>query len=319
MALAILAVVLYLVTGGALFTERTTLYLYVPDATGVAPGSPVRVDGIDVGKVGEIGLSGSMNPKRVVRLTLSVERSSLAMIPTASYAELGIDSPVGDKFVDITSAGRGPIPPNSELPYKEPTDIFKTLDFAQFDANLRQMGDVLTEIETGRSRVGQFVIGTQMYTDLRGRVGDIETAIRNLGSTTSKVGQELYTDQLYKQLTAPVLALDRTLANLQSGQGTGGRMLMDPAQYDEFAAAVRSLRESIRDIRTGSFIQSDSLYADVGLWVASLTRTVEEFNAGPVFAAPQTYESLNGFARELEKTMKDFRGNPRKYMRLKVF
>ena len=95
-----------LLTGGSIFTEKAALYLYVPDATGVAQGSPVRVDGIDVGKVGSVALSGSNDPKRVVRLTLSIERNSLAMIPTGSYAELGTDSPVGDKFVDITSSGR---------------------------------------------------------------------------------------------------------------------------------------------------------------------------------------------------------------------
>src|SRR4051812_7276995 len=86
-ALLILGVLLYLLTGGALFTEKTSLYLYVPDATGVAQGSPVRVDGIGVGKVGSVSLSGSRDPNRVVRLTLRIERESLAMIPTASYAE----------------------------------------------------------------------------------------------------------------------------------------------------------------------------------------------------------------------------------------
>ena len=129
-ALFILGDVLYLVTGGSIFTEKAPLYLYVPDVTGLAQGSPVRVDGIDVGKVGDVALSGSNDPNRVVRITILVQRDSLAMIPTGSYAELGTDSPVGDKFVDITSAGRGPITPGSELLYKVPTDLFKTLDLA---------------------------------------------------------------------------------------------------------------------------------------------------------------------------------------------
>src|SRR4051794_23237710 len=158
-ALLILSVLLYLLTGNALSPEKARLYLYVPDATGIAQGSPVRVDGIDVGKVGTVGLSGSKDPNRVVRLTLIVDRDALALIPTASYAELGTDSPVGDKFVDITSSGRGPMTPGSELPYRVPTDVFKTLDFEQFAVNLRQMDAILTDIETGKSRVGQFVMG----------------------------------------------------------------------------------------------------------------------------------------------------------------
>jgi phospholipid/cholesterol/gamma-HCH transport system substrate-binding protein len=57
----------------------------------------------------------------------------------------------------------------------------------------------------------------------------------------------------------------------------------------------------------------------VNRWTASVTRTVDDLNTGPLFAAPQTYESLNGFARELESTMRDFRGNPKKYLRIKIF
>ena len=49
--------------------------------------------------------------------------------------------------------------PGSELPYKVPTDMFKTLDLAQFEANLRQMDAILTDIETGKGLVGQFVAG----------------------------------------------------------------------------------------------------------------------------------------------------------------
>jgi hypothetical protein len=53
--------------------------------------------------------------------------------------------------------------------------------------------------------------------------------------------------------------------------------------------------------------------------VTSLIGTVDEFNAGPLFAAPQSYESMAGSLKELENTLRDFRGNPRKYLRLKIF
>ena len=317
-AVMILVTLLYLLTGGTLLTEKTSLYLYVPDATGVSTESPIRVDGITVGKVAKVALSGSMDPKRVVKITLTVERDSLATIPAGSYAELGTDDPVGNKFVDITSAGRGPIPPNSELPYKEPTDLFKTLDFAQFEKNLREMEKILDDIETGRGRVGQFVLGTQMYHDLLGRVGDIEKSVRTAASTTSELGKDLYTDRFYRRISAPVEQLDRSLARLQSGQGAGS-FLRDNAAYDNAAAGIRSLRDSIADLRKSAFIQSDELYSDLNAWVVSTTRTVDEINTGPIFSAPQAYESMNGFARELEKTVRDFRENPRKYMRLKVF
>lgn len=317
-ALLIFADVLYLLTGGSVFTEKAPLYLYVPDVTGLTQGSPVRVDGIDVGKVGYVALSGSNDPNRVVRITILVQRDSLAMIPTGSYAELGTDSPVGDKFVDITSAGRGPITPGSELPYKVPTDMFKTLDFAQFEANLRQMDAILTDIETGKSRVGQFVMGTELYTDIRQRIADVERNLRTAASTTTEFGQQLYTDRLYRRVTAPVIELDQALARLQSGQGAG-RFLVDDSQYRQAQATVRDLRASIEGMRNSPFVQSDEMYASLNRSIASMTQTVDQINAGPLFAPPQTYESWNGSLRELATTLRDFRENPRKYLRLKVF
>jgi phospholipid/cholesterol/gamma-HCH transport system substrate-binding protein len=317
-AVTILSVLLYLLTGGLLLAEKVSLYLYVPDATGVAEDSPVRVNGIYVGKVAEIALAGTRDPKRVVRLTLTIERNSLAMIPVGSYAELGTDTPVGDKFVDVTSRGRGVTPPNSELPFQEPSDIFKTLDFAQFEIRLRQMDAILTEIESGQGRVGQFVVGTKIYDDVRNELGKIERGVRAAASTTSDIGKEIYTERLYRQLMAPLSDFDQSLARLQSGQGAG-RYLRDTAQHDSLLASVRGVRESIAGIRAAKFIQSDELHTSIDRWLTSLARSIDEFNHGPVFGAPQTYESLTGSAREMEKTMRDFRQNPRKYLRIKLF
>ena len=77
-AVVILSILAYLLTGGTLLTKRAMMYLYIPDATGLGPGAPVRVDGIGVGKVRSVALSGSTEPNRVVKVTMTVERYRLA-------------------------------------------------------------------------------------------------------------------------------------------------------------------------------------------------------------------------------------------------
>jgi len=42
-AMLILGTISYLLTGGSVLEPKITLYLYMDDATGLAPGSPVRV------------------------------------------------------------------------------------------------------------------------------------------------------------------------------------------------------------------------------------------------------------------------------------
>jgi phospholipid/cholesterol/gamma-HCH transport system substrate-binding protein len=318
-ALTILAVILWLLTGGAIFQEHTHLFVYIPDATGIDIGAPVRVNGILIGKVDGVALSGSKDPIRIVRLSLQVSRDAVTMMPTGSFADLGTEDPAGDKFVDITSRGSGNLTPNSELPYRGPSDVFKTLDFAQFQSNLKQMDVILTDIESGKGLVGQFVQGTQMYTDLRRRLADMEGVMHNAASTTTSVGEFIHSDVLYRRFQAPILAFDQSLAQLQSGQGAAGQLLRDTAQHDQLDATIRGLRDSIAAMRASPMMQSDTLYTDLNRSVTSLIGTVDEFNAGPMFAAPQSYESMTGSLKELENTLRDFRGNPRKYLRLKIF
>ena len=109
----------YLLTGGTFLEVKTEIYLYLPDATGISPGSPVRVDGIGVGKVRPVELADSNEPNRVVKVTMRVGRDFLPSITDDSTAETTSDTIIGDKFVDVTS-GTSPnhLMPGGELSSK---------------------------------------------------------------------------------------------------------------------------------------------------------------------------------------------------------
>ena len=156
----ILGTVSVLMTGGTLFRPKANLYLYLPDGTGLDKGSPVRVDGIGVGKVGSVLLSGSSDPNRIVKVTMIVESNRLPSIAEDSTAQTASDTMIGDKFVDISS-GTSPnhIQPGAEMQFKGSPELMKTLDMSEFEHQLRLMDAVLTDIEQGRGQVGQFVIG----------------------------------------------------------------------------------------------------------------------------------------------------------------
>jgi phospholipid/cholesterol/gamma-HCH transport system substrate-binding protein len=319
-AVVILSILAYLLTGGTLLKKRATMYLYIPDATGLGPGAPVRVDGIGVGKVRSVALSGSTEPNRVVKVTLTVERDRLASIPDDSTAQIASETMIGDKFVDISSGtSRHFVSPGGEIIFQGSPDLLKGLDIGQFEQRLKVVSALLDDIEQGRSDLGQFIQGEQMYNDLRKRFSQIESGIRAAASTTSEVGRELHTDLLYQQISQPLVELDRSLVRLQSGQGSAGQLLRDSAQYEKLRSDMEGLRRSIADLRAAEFMRSDSLYADWNRRVLSLIESVDAFNRGPAMTTTQAYDNLNGFARELRDTVRDFRQNPRKFMRIKVF
>lgn len=319
-AVTILSTLVYLLTGGTLLEQKTTVTLYIPDATGLEPGSPVRVDGIGVGKVRSVGLSGSNEPNRIVKVTMTMERARLASITDDSSAQVASDTLVGDKFVDITSGtGAHHIQPEGEIIFKGSPELLKSLDLGQFQKRVKVIDALLTDIERGRGRVGEFVASEQMYDDLRKRIAEIQDGIRKASTTTTQVGQALYTDRLHRGLSEPLAELDRTLARLESGQGSAGRFLRDSGQYEKLRNDADGLRRSIADFRTGEFVQSDRLYTDWNRQVASLIESVDALNTGPMLATSQVYDNLNGFARELQGSMRNFRQDPRKFLRMKLF
>jgi phospholipid/cholesterol/gamma-HCH transport system substrate-binding protein len=319
-ALLILLTLIYLLTGGTLLQPKGTVYMFVPDATGLTKGSPVRVDGIGVGKVSSVDLTGSLQPTRAVRVTITVERERLASIPIDSFAQLSTDTPIGDKFVDITSGkNQEHIAPSGEINFKDQPELMKTLDLSQFQKQLRIFDATLTDIEQGKGLVGQVVMGEGIYKSLLKNLGEFQKEIRSAADASTPLGRALYSDEMYRQFSDPVVEFEQSLARIQSGQGTPGQLFHDTAQYEQLRAGAGDLLRSLQKVRANEFMNSDQQYRDWNRMVTSLIQSVDELNAGPLLNRSDTYESLNGLAREMRDTVKDFREHPGKYLRLKLF
>ena len=313
LAVLILATLSYLLTGGTLLEAKATIYLYVPDATGLAKDSPVRVDGIDVGKVSKVELSGQNDPNRIVRVTMTIERDRLNSMTADSFAEISSDSLIGDKFVDVTSQkSTAHIPPNGELHLKPPSDIMKNMDLPQFEAQLRSIDALLTDIEAGQSPVGQLVMGTGMYSGLLASVGRIQKAFHAAISTTTAVGDALSTDRIYNQVAGPMAAMDQSLAGMQA-------QLRDSTQYAAALKQLGDLRGSIAEVRANPMMQSDQMYRDLDRMLVGFIQQVNQMDADPLLNSTAMYENLAGMAKQTGDTMKAFREDPRKFLRLKVF
>lgn len=319
-AAAILSVVVYLLTGGALLTAKATVYTYIPDATALSSASPVRVNGVYVGRVQKVALSGSNVPNRVIRVTMEIEEDHLPDIPVDSFAQVSTDNVVGDKFVDITR-GRSTtgIRPNAEVAFKAQPELLKTLDLQQYGQQVRKVEATLDDIEQGKSELGRFVLRDDVYNDLLRWVGDLQKGLRATTRTTETVGSLIYTDRLYRQIQEPAAELDASLARLQAGEGTLGRLLRDDSQYVQILRMIADLRKDVASLRSNQFLQSDEQYADWNRVLTSFIQNVDEIAAGPLLGTSADYESWNGLAKEMRNGLQDFRKDPKKFLRIKLF
>ena len=276
-AMSVLGTVVYLLTGGSLLEQRAQIYLYIPDATGLEKGSLVRVDGIDVGKVSAVDLTGSNRPDRIVRVTLTVMRERLASFTIDSVAQLSADTLIGDQFVDVTSGTAAQaIRDGGELIYKNQPEMLKSLDLTQFTQQLRVVDATLTDLEQGRSQFGKFFQDTEFYNDLSRRLKELHAGIRAAVGTNTTVGSLLNSDQMSRQVGDLLAHLDESLAQLESGQGDFGRLLRDSGQYDQLLAGVRDLHKSVAALGGGPLLESEAQYNEWNQRLAGWIQSVDE-------------------------------------------
>ena len=292
-----MATLVYLLTGGSLLEQRADIYLYIPDATGLEKGSPVRYDRITVGKVARVELSGASQPGRVVKVTLTIRRDRLVSIPADSWAQITSETLIGDKFVDLRGGtGARRLHGGDELAFKDQPELLQSLDLTQFSRQLKLVEATLDDIEQGRSQFGKFVQGSEFYSDLQRRLKDLRSGIHDAVNTTSTVGSLLTTDRLHRQLADFLANLDRMLANIQSGQGAAGQLLRDSASYDQWLATVQQFRRSLVELHSSELMQSDTAYTAWNRQLAGWIQSVDELNANPQFSTTILYDNLNGAA-----------------------
>jgi phospholipid/cholesterol/gamma-HCH transport system substrate-binding protein len=319
-SMLILCSLLYELFGGVLLAPKTVIYLYIPDASGISGESPVRVDGIDVGRVSTVELSGSKDVNRAVRVTLLFYRDRLTGVPVDSVAQISSDSLIGDKFVDITGGSRSKnIPAEGEIIYKDQPELLRSLDLTQFTKQLRLVDETLTDIEQGRSQFGKFVQGDSFYNNLLRRLVELQKGIRAAVSTTGAVGSLLNSDRLHAQASDFLTQIDQAIAKVQSGQGAAGQLLRDSARYDRLLSQVQEFRRSLDAVSKNDLVQSDDAYVSANRTLGALIQSVDELSRNPQMTNTAFYDNLNGSLKELQDSLRDFRLNPKKYRRLKIF
>ena len=108
-AMVILAVFVFLLTGTKkLFVRRAVLHTYLSDSAALATGSPVRLNGIVIGDVTRVDLSGMKDPRKIVQVDMSVVFARIATIPSDSEASISSENVLGTKFINITM-GKSPV------------------------------------------------------------------------------------------------------------------------------------------------------------------------------------------------------------------
>jgi phospholipid/cholesterol/gamma-HCH transport system substrate-binding protein len=334
-AMAILAVLIFLLTGSRSIFERNVIVrTYVDDVSGMTEGAPVRLNGILIGTIDRPKLSGLEDPKKIVEIDMSLPEHWLKSIPDDSVTSIAAASLLGDKFINITK-GRSPTPVRAggELPSAEVQDIpelmAKSANILQaLQDALNRVNSMLGDIEAGHGNIGKLLKDEQLYARLNGITAEAQQLLNDIRTGKGTLSRLLYDDALYQDLRSPLRRLDALLAQIQTGDGTASKLLRDPKLYDEVHATIAQVRRLMENVNAGrgtagKLLNDDQLYARVNELLVKVEGTVDRVNSGQgtlgqLMVNPQLYEALTGTTREFQSLAKDIRANPKKFLSIKL-
>jgi len=334
-AMTILAILIFLITGQTnIFESQVMVYTYMADAAALTTGAPVNLDGIPIGKVKTIRLSGSKDPMRLVRIDMQIPHHSLRDIPSDSLASISSANVLGTKYINIKSGkSTMTVGPDQEIPSVNTGEIqdlvqqgFGVMNSLQDTVN--RVNAIVGLVEAGKGSIGKLLVDETLYNHFLAIVDQAQQLVNTFNSDKGTVGLLLNNRELYDNFQSTLKRVDTIVQQVQNGEGTAGKLLKDPALYNEAQDTVKGLHQLVDDLNAGKgtagqLLKSDELSNQLKETITKVDSILDKVNSGQgtigqLLVNQQLYDNLNGATREMHLLMQDFRANPKKFLRIKL-
>jgi phospholipid/cholesterol/gamma-HCH transport system substrate-binding protein len=288
--LVILAAILILAAGifmiGSkrnLFSHKSRYFVEFSSVSGLKPGSPVQLDGVNVGAIEKVVLPEDPR-KKTIRVWLRVESDFAARLrfpadpkvllpdqaPTrARIKTIGL---LGDKYIDVNSGSAvyPLIPEEGEIRAAQPTNVdalFASGEDVMDNVVVitHSLNTILGRMERGEGILGQLTSDTPDGRRLQGSLVGASESLQRIAlkvETGPGLLPRLLNDRaLGDQLAQSLGRVQSLLDQAQHGQGLLPALLNDPASRDELNQTLATLHQVANDLKgfTGGLEASDAL------------------------------------------------------------
>jgi phospholipid/cholesterol/gamma-HCH transport system substrate-binding protein len=291
-ALAFVAaiIILEMVGGLEVFKRGYRLRALFNSVQELKQGDPVRMAGVDVGRVEKIDFSDSK-----VEVTMKIQ--SKAKVRTDSKATIRFVGLLGQNYISISFGT-----PTS--PLADPGTPLETTEQPDLNTLLSKLDTVATGVEgltksfSGDSINNLLGPFTEFLKEnnpkLTAILGNVQTISSEIAQGKGTVGKLINDDQLYNLAVGTVTNLDGTADDLRltigaarkivtqinEGQGTIGRLAKDDSLFREATNAMTNLREIFQKINqgqgsVGKLVNDDTLYKNARLTLQKLDKATE--------------------------------------------
>jgi phospholipid/cholesterol/gamma-HCH transport system substrate-binding protein len=279
--LVILVAVLVLAAGifllgskNNLFKHKTRYYTELNSVAGLKKGSPVQLDGVDVGTIEKVVLSQDPRKTQIrvwihldedyaARIRGPLDPSGLRKDQVASRARIKTLGLLGDKFIDINSGSPAypPIPEEGEVPAAQPTNVDALIASGEDVMDnvveiSHSLNRILQRMERGEGILGQLTSDTPQGRRLQSSLVNTSESLERIANTVEHgkgplprlLNDRAMADQLAGSLDRFQTLLDKA----QNGPGLLPGLLNDPSEKARFDETLASLHEVARNLQAFS-------------------------------------------------------------------
>lgn len=299
-ALILLAVMIELVQDWRPFEEQYPYLAHFESTVGLKVGDPVRVAGVDVGKVQDITIEKfHVRVDFYVNLADSVREDSLAQIRQSNL--------LGGTFLglDFGSEQSKILEPGSEVRTESNSNIdelITNIDRNQ-DRVLRPLGEmvedgrkplldaitrlerIMSKIDEGEGTLGRLVNNPALYDEITAVSSRLNQLLSRLDDGEGTLGKLMTDPSLYDNLNRTMINLAELSNQINSGQGTLGKLLVDDRLYNEAAETMSNLNTISGKVAQGKgtlgkLVNDDALYDNVSSSMAHINSIAAKIDDG---------------------------------------
>lgn len=337
--LSVLAAGIFYVTGAGAIGPKYRLKTFLPEASLLSGGAPVRLDGVEVGNVESIRLaprspSLARDKNRNVEVILRVSKSYQNDILTDSVASLVTEGLLGNRYVEITRGFTGvPLKDNDELKGTEEKAMKEVVQrSADVLGNLQALSESIQElvdgVKQGKGSLGKLLTDEQAYRHLNDILAKGDIIVANVQAGQGTLGKLVATDEMYNKVDKGLDNVNLILTDVRAQKGTLGKLIYDPSLYDQTKQAMTNGNAMIGDIRAGKgtlgkLATDDSLFTELKKSSENIANATAKLNdntttAGKLFSDPKLYDNLTGLTGDMRLLLGEFRQNPKKFLHIKL-
>jgi phospholipid/cholesterol/gamma-HCH transport system substrate-binding protein len=202
-ALAIVFVLMFINSKTAhLFEERITLNAYLAKAEGISTETPVKISGIEVGKVSSIDIA----PDHRIHVSLIIYQRYHSLLRSDSKAAVNKLSVLGKSVIDITagSTSQPMLADEATIKVEEPLSV------------------------------------EELLAELTPVIHGVESSVKRFAEVMQQIEPQ-QVGSIVSNLDASAQNIQRISAQLNSNQGTIGMAINDPAFQQRFASGVTAI------------------------------------------------------------------------------